>query len=135
MAKRGPKGPSTSIDIEEFEKLCSFQCTQIEIAEFFNISVDTLDRHLKRHYKENFADIFKKKSSKGKISLRRKMYETAMNGNVSMMIWLSKQMLGYTDTFNHTSQVTNTITCDLTWGEDALPAQTSIENSSPKKNQ
>lgn len=97
MSKRGPKGPSTSIDVVNFEKLCAIQCTQTEIAEFFDISVDTLDRHLKRIYKENFAEIFKKKSSKGKISLRRKMFETAMNGNVTMMIWLSKQFLGYTD--------------------------------------
>lgn len=97
MAKTGPKGPRTEVDWEDFEKLCEFHCTQIEIAEFFKMSVDTLARHVKRHYHENFAEVFKKKSSKGRVSLRRKMYEMAMGGDRVMCIWLSKQILGYTE--------------------------------------
>jgi|SRR6185312_8532803 len=107
MAKTGPKGPRTEVKWEEFDKLCSLHCTQIEIAEFFNMSVDTLDRHIKRHFKENFAEVFKKKSAKGKISLRRRMYEAAMNGNITMMIFLSKQHLGYSDKVEQRTDLTS----------------------------
>ena len=103
MGKRGPK--LTEIDWEEFEKLCALHCTLIEIAEWFKCSVDTIERAVLRNYREKFADIYKKKSSNGKISLRRKMYETAMGGNITMMIWLSKQLLGYTDKIDQKSSV------------------------------
>lgn len=56
--------PRIQIDKDQFEKLCSLQCTQTEIAEFFACSPDTIDRWCKREYKENFAEIFKKKEQK-----------------------------------------------------------------------
>jgi IS30 family transposase len=88
-----------TIDEEEFKKLCSLHCTQVEIAEFFNCSPDTIDRWCKRTYQETFAEVFKKKSSAGKISLRRKQYSKAMEGNVPLLIWLGKQFLGQRDSY------------------------------------
>lgn len=73
------------------------QCTAVEIAGFFNCSVDTIERWCDRTYKMGFADCFKKFSAPGKISLRRKQYHVAMNGNVSMLIFLGKQYLGQSD--------------------------------------
>ena len=109
--KRGPKGPSVIIDWVEFEKLCGLHCTQTEIAEWFDCDPDTIQNHCKRHYNENFSDVFKKKSSKGKISLRRKMYELAMKGNVAMCIFLSKNILGFSD--KNDSQIDNSKTITL----------------------
>ena len=97
MAKRGPKGPRLDIDIEQFEKLCAIHCAEFEIAEWFNMSIDTLERRVKEHYGENFADVFKRKRGRGKISLRRIRWKLAMEGNVTMIIWLSKQHLGESD--------------------------------------
>lgn len=89
--------PRHEINWDEFEKLCALHCTQTEIAEWFGCSPDTIDKAVVRQYGEGFTEVFKRKSSKGKISLRRKMFETALSGNVTMMIWLSKQVLGYRD--------------------------------------
>jgi IS30 family transposase len=100
MGKRGPKAPAPykSINWEDFEKLCGLHCTLVEIAKFFNVSEDTVERHVRRHYGENFAEVFKRESSTGKISLRRKMYKAAIeDGNITMMIWLSKNQLGMSD--------------------------------------
>ncbi len=85
------------IDWAKFEELCSAQCTQAEIAETLGISVDTLTRGIKSKYKADFAEVFRLKRTPGLISLRRKMYETAMAGSIPMLIFLSKQLLGYTD--------------------------------------
>lgn len=88
--------PRIEIDREQFEKLCSIQCTSNEIAGFFNCSVDTIERWCKREYKERFADIYDKKRGVGKISLRRSQFRMAET-NPTMAIWLGKQYLGQTE--------------------------------------
>lgn len=89
--------PQIQINWAEFDKLCNIHCTLIEIAEWFDCSEDTIERAVKREKGMVFAEYYKRKSGRGKISLRRKMFETAQSGNVTMMIWLSKNMLGYRD--------------------------------------
>jgi len=89
--------PIKEINYEDFEKLCSLHCTEVEIAEFFKVSVDTINRACIRNYGETFAETFKKKCSNGKISLRRKQFELAMSGNVPLLIWLGKQILGQSE--------------------------------------
>jgi hypothetical protein len=89
--------PIIEIDWVQFEKLCAIFCTLEEIASWFDCSADTIERACKRHYNETFAEIYKKKMSKGKVSLRRKQFEMAMAGNTTMAIWLGKQYLGQKD--------------------------------------
>ena len=98
--------PRISLNWEEFDKLCALHCTLAEISEWFSVSEDTIERAVKREHKMPFCEYFKKKSSKGKISLRRKMYEQAMGGDRVLMIWLSKQYLGFADKVEQKSEVT-----------------------------
>jgi len=89
--------PRIEIDWEEFDKLCAIQATLREIASWFNCSEDTIERAVKREHGITFADYFKSKSGRGKISLRRMQFQAANAGNTSMLIWLGKQYLGQTD--------------------------------------
>jgi len=89
--------PRIAINWSEFDKLCNIHCTLVELAEWFGCSEDTIERAVRREHKLSFAEYYKRKSSRGKISLRRKMFETAQSGNVIMMIWLSKNWLGFRD--------------------------------------
>ena len=91
MAKMGR--PKIKIDKQQFEKLCSLQCTREEIAGFFNCSEDTIDRWCNSEYGETFAAVFRQKRQVGKISLRRSQWKMAEK-NVTMAIWLGKQYLG-----------------------------------------
>jgi len=86
-----PKNPRIEIDWDLVKKLAAIHCTQEEIASVVGCSVDTLTR------RPEFAEVFKKGREEGKASLRRKQYEIAMNGNVSMLIWLGKQILGQSE--------------------------------------
>ena len=88
--------PQKEIDSTQFEKLCGLQCTQQEIAGFFDCSPDTIDRWCHRTYEEGFAEVFKKYSASGKISLRRYQFRLAEK-NASMAIWLGKQYLNQRD--------------------------------------
>lgn len=88
--------PRKEIDQKIFENLCGYQCTLEEIAGIFECSPDTIERWCKREYKETFAEIYKKHSMKGKMSLRRYQFKLAEK-SAAMAIWLGKQYLGQTD--------------------------------------
>lgn len=88
--------PRKEIDKTEFEKLCGLLCTQEEIADWFDCSVDTLERWCKREYGVTFAEAYKKYMGRGKIALRRYQMNLAKE-SASMAIWLGKQILGQRD--------------------------------------
>lgn len=92
MAKRGPK--PKEIDWTEFDKLCQLQCSLREIASWFDCSEDTIENRVKQVHSMKFSEYYEQKRGRGKIALRRKQYDVAMNGNVAMLIWLGKQYLG-----------------------------------------
>ena len=94
--------PQKEIDKEQFEKLCGIQCTLEEIAGWFHVSADTIERWCLRTYEDEegkamgFADAYKVFSVGGKISLRRYQFEQAKK-SYAMAIWLGKQWLGQRD--------------------------------------
>lgn len=90
--------PRKTINKEEFEKLCGIMCTKEEIAGWFNVSEDTIERFCKREYEENFAVVHKKHSSMGRISLRRSQFKLAEK-SPAMAIFLGKNYLGQRDYF------------------------------------
>jgi hypothetical protein len=83
--------PKKVIDENLVKKLAAIHCTMEEIGLIVGCSVDTLERR--------FADIIKLGKSEGKMSLRRKQYELAVNGNTALLIWLGKQLLGQRENF------------------------------------
>lgn len=77
------------IDLTEkqIEQLAGYNCTIEEIAAVAGCSARTIARR--------YADAVARGRLLGKASLRRRMWETALSdGNVTMMIWLSKTVLG-----------------------------------------
>lgn len=98
MAKNAGGRPRVKIDITELEKLCVLQCTQAEIAAFFGIGTATLERYAR---KAEYRDVMERGYLKGKISVRRKQMQLMESGNVTMAIWLGKQLLGQKDKVEH----------------------------------
>lgn len=85
------------LDREQFETLCGMLCTEEEIAGFFKVSVDTVERWCKREYGKKFCEVFKIYAEAGRVSLRRAQFAAAMAGSVPMMIFLGKNYLGQSD--------------------------------------
>lgn len=77
------------IDPDQVRKLAAIGCTDVEIGDIVGCSHDTLTRR--------FKDDLVLGRANGKMSLRRKQWETALGGNVTMLIWLGKQILGQAD--------------------------------------
>lgn len=74
---------------DEVYKLAQLYCSYQEIADWFEIPRETL--------KYNFRDLIQKGYNSTKQGLRRAQIEVALKGNVSMLIWLGKNMLGQSD--------------------------------------
>ena len=88
--------PRINIDKKFFESLCALQCTLQEIASAFECSEDTIERWCERTYKRRFADVYREKRGRGKISIRRAQFKLAEK-SAAMAIWLGKQYLGQKD--------------------------------------
>jgi hypothetical protein len=79
-----------TIDRELVYRLACIQCSDQEIAEVVGTTVQTL--------RKRFGKILDKGKQEGRKSLRRAMYEKALNGDSRLQIFLSKQYLGMRDT-------------------------------------
>ena len=88
--------PPKKIGKVEFEKLCGLQCTEEEIAGFFDCCVDTIENFCKKTYGKTFSEVYAQKREKGKISLRRSQWKLAER-SATMAIFLGKQYLGQRD--------------------------------------
>ena len=90
--KPAPKkgAPKKEVDVKVLRNLCEIQCTVKEMAFVLGVSVDTLNR--------NYKDVIQAGKSQGKIALRRAQWRNAIEkNNVTMQIWLGKNVLNQTD--------------------------------------
>jgi hypothetical protein len=81
--------PRKTADRKLLHELAAIGCTMKEIAIQTDLSVATLERR--------FADVIEKGREFSKASLRRNQMKAADSGNITMMIWLGKQLLGQKD--------------------------------------
>lgn len=102
MAKRGKP---VEIDWNEFDRLCGIQCSLREIAQWFNCSEDSIERHVEKTHGVKFAEYFDAKRGTGKVALRRKMYDMAMSGDRVMLIWVSKNLIGWSEKIDTKQQI------------------------------
>jgi len=66
-------------------------------AEQLGLNYDTLNARIKERTGLSFSDYKEQKKEKLRINLRKKQYDVAMAGNVSMLIWLGKNELAQSD--------------------------------------
>lgn len=88
--------PKKPIDWKEAEKLCQLQCSQLEIADWFHVSTDTLSRRLKEEKDMSFAGFFSLHRVQGKIALRRNLFKLSER-YPQAAIFLAKNWLGMKD--------------------------------------
>lgn len=104
--KRKVGRPKFVLDYEKLEALCKIQCTEVECCAILGCKEDTLALALKADGHVNFQEYFKRASSGGKMSLRRRQFKAAVeDGNVTMLIWLGKQYLGQKDAIENSGEV------------------------------
>lgn len=108
MAKVGR--PKSSFDWDLVESLSILEASEVFIAERLLIKegvnpdkksiaakVKLIQRRIEERYGYNFVQYKDQKVETKRIKLRQSLFKAAENGNISAMIWLSKQYLGMSD--------------------------------------
>jgi hypothetical protein len=91
--------PKLRFDLDAVRKLGVLGCTAAEMAAFLGCSQRTVETNLSDK-EGNFCGAYKKGLAVTQISLRRKQLQLALlKGDVTMLIWLGKQMLGQQNRF------------------------------------
>lgn len=98
MAGR-PRKEWTDADEQQFTKLCGIFCTRKECAAIMGVDVRTLDKLIAEHFPNTptWDEAFSYYSSTGRATLRRKMFELAMDGDRAALIFMAKNYLGMSD--------------------------------------
>ena len=82
------------IDTDQLFKLAKYNLTNIEIADIFGCSADLLEK--------NYSEFLTKGRGELKKRLRQAQYEEAVDSrNITMLIWLGKQILGQSEKTTH----------------------------------
>ena len=90
VAEGKPGQPPLAIDPQQVFRLAQTMCTAETIAAVLDCHVDTLYAR--------FSDVMLRGREERKTKLAETMWSKAIDGkDTSMMIWLSKQHLGYRD--------------------------------------
>ena len=93
------------IDTKQLMKLAKLGCTNIEMADFFGCSPDLLEK--------SYSEYLIKGRAEQKMRLRQLQWRACENGNVTMLIFLGKNMLGQQDKLEE-----NQLEEPLIWSND-----------------
>ena len=89
--------PKAEIDWEKVDRYLNAQCEGTGIAEIIGIHPNTLYEACKTKFNISFSEYSAIKKAEGVELLKAKQYQTAMEGNVTMQVWLGKQYAGQKD--------------------------------------
>tara|TARA_Y100000114_G_C11545324_1_gene224586 strand:+ start:264 stop:569 length:306 start_codon:yes stop_codon:yes gene_type:complete len=93
------------IDTKQITKLAILGCTNTEIADFFGCGEHVI--------RKGYAEYLTKGRAEQKLRLRQLQWRSAEKGNVTMQIFLGKNILGQQDKFEE-----NQLETPLTWSVD-----------------
>jgi hypothetical protein len=110
-AKAQKTEPIAATVYEQVEKLASIGCTFEEIATVLGITPWQLSK--RRKSDTEFEQRIQKGLAHFKVSLRRMQYQAAQKGNVAMLIWLGKQVLGQTDKVDVNGELRETFVVEV----------------------
>jgi len=82
------------IDTTQLQKLAQLGCTNKEMADFFGCSADLLEK--------SYSEFLTKGRAEQKMRLRQLQWQSATKGNVTMQIFLGKNLLGQQDKIEET---------------------------------
>jgi len=119
--------PKTILDPQKAEIFGRFRATYETMADYFQCSEQTIRRTMQDEDSE-FCKAYKTAIANTKMALSEMQLKKAMEGNVTMLIWLGKQYLGQSDKteIDHTSKGEQ-IVLNITSKEDKETIERSLK--------
>jgi hypothetical protein len=108
--------------LRQLRRLASIQCTQKEAAGVLGVSENSICTFLGPTGSKIARESWEAGRQGGRASVRRKQYEMAMRGNITMLIWWGKNNLGQSDKI----EKTETIDASISTTDVRIPAYETI---------
>ena len=86
--------PESKIDWEKLDSFLEAGCSGAECAHYFGCHPNTLYRQVDEKYGCNISAYSQEKKAKGDVMIRDVRFRKALEGDNTMLIWLSKTRLG-----------------------------------------
>lgn len=96
--------PKANIDWNKVDKYLQAQCDGVGIAGLLGIHPNTLYRLCEEEFKISFSEYSATKKAEGRELLRAKQFQSAMEGDKALQIWLGKQYLAQRDKIDNEHQ-------------------------------
>ncbi len=97
IVKRPNHRPIIPIDWEEVATFLEAGCLGTHIAGYLGCCADTLYGRCEKENDMTFSEFSRQKRAKGDSLLHKKQFDTAMEGDRGMLIWLGKNRLDQKD--------------------------------------
>lgn len=101
---RPPKAQE-AINGDELLELMKFYPSRQDAADWFKVSMSSIERFVKNNFKCSFEELRGKGFIKTKTALKRKQIEMALSGDRVMLIWLGKQFLDQSEKAEQKTQL------------------------------
>ncbi len=79
--------PKKALHEATLKRMAETQCTYYEMATYFNVGVNTLKR--------SFGRLIEEWRSKGKKTVREKLFQAAEKGDSRILVWMAEQHLDH----------------------------------------
>lgn len=89
--------PSKEVNWDKLDAALQFGARMIDCRGLLDMDELTISKNIKLKYGLLFAEYRELKMSTMRAKLLQKQFDVAMQGNVTMLIWLGKQHLGQVD--------------------------------------
>lgn len=108
-AKGPPKKmgrPKIELDLHQLKSLMRLTPSLKDTADFFDVSEDKIEDTIKENWGLTFPEFRDKNAVQSRLGIKRKMMEKALAGDNTMLIWLSKNLLGMSDRVEQKQEIT-----------------------------
>lgn len=89
--------PSVLIEIAKLKAFMRMKPTLADTAAFFECSEDSVENFIKKEFKVSFSVFREQNMVHTRFDIFREMVRKALEGDNTMLIWCSKNMLGWKD--------------------------------------
>lgn len=96
-APKSGKTMEKKIDPEQMQSLMRVYPSLQDTADFFKCTTRTIERFIRKKFKLTFVAFREQNMIHTRLSIKRKMIEKAQAGDNTMLIWCSKNLLGWSD--------------------------------------
>ena len=89
--------PQKDVDLQKLKALMRMHPTLEDTAAFFEVSVDTIERVIKKNFKMRFAEFRKQNEVHTRFTAMRNLIKAMERGQSWAIIWYMKNQMGWKD--------------------------------------